>query len=138
MIELEILTWRIGIVQLIVLIIWTVISLFLSGYIAFYTYQYYKVKDAIVLRKRYPQIAILTAIIGIFLQFRGILFQVGICFRTEDNWIDFVHTFFYPINIHAMMFCFVWRYWMIYYKFNWIATSQNGQWLHYLNQNVCL
>ena len=127
---------RIGIAQQITLVVWVIVTLNLTCQIIYFTYQYWKVKEAIVLRKRYPQIVIFTAVVGVLLQGRGVMFQFIVSYRDEAKWVDLVHTFFYPITIHALIFCFIWRYWMIYYRFNWIAASQNSQWMRHINEKV--
>ena len=104
----------------------------------YYGYEYSHILSSELVRKRFPHIVIFTALFGIvstslrptYLQFAFIYISVN------DQTLGTIHSILYPPISHGFMYLVVWRFWLLYYKFQYLHATQQASWMQHINTTV--
>ena len=112
----------------------------------YYTIEYSKILKSELVRKRYPRIVILTAIVGICSFTIRPSLMLFVFAYTDDNavdptkkektFIDTIHSILYPPITHGFVYMIAWRVYLLYYKFQFIHAAQQVSWMQHINKKV--
>lgn len=113
------------------LFVWPIVStnIILVVILLFYTYQYYRLRDIIAIKKRRVKFIIISNFIFILLILRQSL--VGILFDVQFNFTGIlweILTIWYVLNIEMCIWCTFLKYWMAYFDIQWTRACQRDQW----------
>ena len=103
----------------------------------YYGFEYISILSSELVRKRYPRIVIFTVFFGMLsTSVRPTYLQFAFIYVTNNQTLGTIHSIIYPPISHGFMYLVVWRFWLLYYKFQYLHATQTMSWLQHINTKV--
>ena len=102
----------------------------------YFLYQFNLHRNKQTLKKRYCIITIIECIIIILVFIFNGFTPVADILRDERGLIIRQTTFYFAIFLeHCVIWCWIWRFWMIFYDIRWMLACQQSQWQSIIDTN---
>eukprot|EP01084_Bolivina_argentea_P040922 75520_1 len=101
--------------------------------VIYYAYKYYTLRHHIVLQKRYCQIT-LFEILFVFCKF--VWYPIALTAESIVGDTSFIASLFWSFNnyfAYLSLYCFVWRFYMLWFDIKWMNNIINSQWKLIIN-----
>ena len=97
-------------------------------------YKYYKLRDHIILQKRYSSITIYEVIIMIIKLIWGVFLFFMVGYFGEGSIWSALFEIPYQFLSFMLLYCWVWRFWLIHYDTNFTLSTVKQDWAIIINR----
>eukprot|EP01084_Bolivina_argentea_P075390 136681_1 len=100
----------------------------------YYLHIYVQVRNKQLIKKRYSSIVIFCNIItSIYLAISRPLSALYAAEILTPSFVGNLEHLLFTISIHCLNYCYLLRYWLLYYDIKWTVYSQKKTWYQYIN-----